>query len=317
MTYSTIVVRMLKVGVVATIVAAICGVSYFWWFANRDGAGDMYPKKVLNSTASDVAKGAHAEEMHKKDPSSNVTSEAHFNPLEELRAAGDLRVFSEKAKLHPEQGGIFYAKRAKFQCLTVFDLIRSGDKQPPIRSEDLYAQQDALRKLQNRCANFNAYEVEPPEVLIGNNNGDVLRDSLLSIQKRLSKAGSNEERKAPLLELLERADPELMRLALIPVTERGQYFDGEYYPFGSPSNIIGEALGLLACDWGDRCDSDDFEVVYTCALQGRCVADRMSLIDLQLKDNPSSQMSLGDVKRLKDRILLAINSRNINAFMPR
>jgi len=310
-------VHMFKACAVAAIVAAICGASYFWWSAIRGDADDVPRQEVLNPGDTAAISDVHTGVVHKDGPSLSIVPDVNFDPLAELHAANDLRAFSEKAKLHPEQGGIFYAKRAKFQCLTVFDLVRNGDKLPPVRSEDLYSQQDALRKLQNLCANFNAYEVEPQEVLMGSNNGDVLQDSLLSIQRRLSKAKSNEERKAPLLELLVKADPELMRLSLIPVTERGQYFDGEYYPFGASSNIIGEALSLLACDLGERCDSTDFEVVYTCAFQGRCVADRMSLIDLQLKDNPSSQMSLDDVRRLKDRILSAINSRNINAFVPR
>lgn len=286
---------------VASAAIAVAGYLY------RDAAVDTMQARVAPSIDNVAKLEAATRQPSAASPvavKSGAPLTAFGRMAAELSAATDLRVFAERAKQHPENGGIAYASLAVQQCLMAKNLKtvagKSWEKSAALDPKHASDRLAALSLYERRCASFTDTEIRGAQELL--KSGEQ-KDPVVVLRNQIRRQLTDTERLDLSARIMEMRDPYLLQnMPLLRAPKEGEavYLDGK--PYGGVERAeFTMAITLLPCAYGTLCDSSHESVVGQCITTGTCAKDLFELVQRGTSETPGSyERILGIYQRLRD-----------------
>lgn len=261
-------------------------------------------------------------------PVSAQTTNLH--PLHnELVASHDYKKFFDKVKGQPQSGGLFYASLVMGRCLKVQNISANDADGTKVSADILARRKVAIGKLNHLCSGFKKSELSDEKLGSLFQSPSASNDPFLAPMKRAMLDADNqtnnvslEDHRSMLSKLFAENSPEayLETSPFVPIAGKGHYFDGKYYQSYPPHDglIFDSAMLLTACDLGDKCDANDFRLLYACADKAICVDSRFEYVQSVFKLFPdmTSPDDVGTVVSLSNKLTQAIKNHDVNLFIP-
>ena len=234
-----------------------------------------------------------------------------------LSYSRNLKEFIESAKLHPDQGGFYWAIEATKLCSNYGYLISQTlarqSKQGTQTSETTLARARVFEE----CDQVN-FRKDAMDSLAS--EGEALKDSRVKMIRQREEMYAKYDYKGIISSIV--SSPDVLTIAatgpdLFYSGPEGQsrskaYFDKKWY-YGNGVEDLTLAEGLATCDLGYKCDQSRFEVELTCANTGKCYPDYSTMVNAWMENEPGRAERILDLRR---RIVEALNSRDVDAFIP-
>lgn len=240
----------------------------------------------------------------------------------------DLRAFMESAKNHPEAGGVSYAISALELCRELRNLPEpaSNGKEDSI----VYGKKLAsYNRIKIRCQGFsdNDFTTEVITDLYkrGRDNKDILDNADISFALIFGAGGSDrnistESRKQFFKEISDLQDPGVLSAFgreivtyQTPDGAVGYWLDGHFYPQSATNSVMTDAWELATCSFGMVCDHTNSAVELQCASKGQCFDNLSDFYKNTSYGNHAA--SFQDMLKYRDRIVAAIQNKNMDAFL--
>jgi hypothetical protein len=319
---------MLKTKIIRAFIALTCALligTGIWWFLGP-------PNKSLPDARGDISKrnemGSDAH-MRKNDTPINFATSTqgnstgkNLNPLlAEFKEARNLRVFVEKAKQQPQQGGLLLAKNAMLFCRSFAKL-----KSPAVKQEfkgdaaNQNAANRAREQLVEMCTDFTSTELDSISELATNRAEDPALAAYTRIERNLKQGGSVEERLSDLnilyaLGLISEAGRNAFSTQVPDVgslpPKRVWYLEGKLN--GGVSEI---AFQRAFSAW-ERSVKDELSLpvntpdLVLCMSKGICEGNGLELV---MNDLPQDSKMRAEIKTTYERIKNAMTNANFRAF---
>lgn len=246
-----------------------------------------------------------------------------FNPLLlELKRERNLRVFVEKAKQSPEQGGIYLAQKALNFCKRRSVRNYSGSNAPEVRNQNAVLK--AYEQLKALCADFTPDELASVESLTkSSGEKDVALSSYKKIEKSVASGASvsdrvEELRKMHNLGLISEVGRDAFATTVPSVgtlpPKKVWYFDGKLYE-GADSMVFQRAFSAWERSVKDLSTTSSSEIpdLFMCVDKGICSGDGLSLV---LNDLPSDSPVRKQITDTYSKIKNSLQAGNFQAFEP-
>ena len=240
----------------------------------------------------------------------------------DYQTAPDLRIFVERMRRSPQNGGALYALHAVMECKLIRAAGISGEQSAAFQAkssgtgvDNVLARQSSFEDLSRRCASFTEAElagVEQKSLLEWAVNNDEL---FLIRRKAYSIASLAKQEKAELLgRIVKSRDPILLELlrstggtdsdGMVPS------FAGVPYAGLDPESYF-IAWDLAICRAAGSCGYRTDRVKFECAAGGQCASSLENLLEI----SSNSKQILPGVRQVADRIFNAIINNDVNAFV--
>ncbi|MFZ6687201.1 hypothetical protein ACO0K0_05600 [Undibacterium sp. SXout11W] len=229
----------------------------------------------------------------------------------------NLRAFVAVAKTKASDGGLFLSKNALVECLKL-PLNKEIETSPalkydPSESNLLAAdRQKALLFIQERCYGFSPDEAKAELDKIKNDPGVAL-DPLQQLNKKLSSAKDDEQRKLISAEVFNSQNPVLIETWGMTSTLSNSLNDGKE-PTEKDRNIYGLAWRLAGCDLGLSCDEQDIEVQSSCYYFDICEKNKIDMLKKMASIDKGNDINFNDVVVMKDKIVNAVKAKRSDVF---
>lgn len=239
----------------------------------------------------------------------------------EFYASHDLRAFVEKAKTRPEEGGISYAYQAFSKCKTIRQDLEAVPNLPVDTKEDSVSYGKRLEiynKMKYLCQGFTADELSDDSLV-------ELIKSLLDSTDVISMAESSisknpQHRQEYYKQIVELQDPILIQRENSTERdknskgEKGQWFDGEFYPVSKGKSPYYDSWQLVSCSFGASCDNSNNVITSLCIREGKCYDNLSDFYKYYVyKDD---EASFNKLIQLNNQITKAIKQGRTEAFLP-
>lgn len=228
--------------------------------------------------------------------------------------AEDLRVFVEKAKLKPEDGGIAYASLAVRHCSAALGLQTSAgktwDRTTALDQTAAPQRMAALELYKRRCASFTHEELAAAaEVFQTGANSDPVVKVLIAARGNLDAT----TRTRLTEEMMRMRDPySLTSMPLLQSRGGPAYLDGIPYG-GVDRREYMHAISLLPCAFGAGCDKSHEGVVLQCVAEGTCAKDLFDLVRHASAETPGSYER---IMTIYSRLAQVVASGDSSALVP-
>lgn len=308
-------------GALGLAVAAILVTGAVQLFANRSGPAIEPGPEPMARAPYPPAMGEFpgAEQTLNMPTAQAVASLTVYGQMaQEAGRARNLRAFVERARKHPEAGGISYALAAIAYCNT-WDGLR--DERTRLEQEAALSSQPkvherllALALAAESCEGFAAGEISIEAMYALYGSPAAKHDPIVNMQGRLKSARSDEERLEVAREILGMRDPLLLasagRMFNPGGADSSSYVDGRRWGGVSHAAYL-NAWSLVPCSFGLNCDHADVEIAVGCVQYGHCYQDRRERVKARL-----SPQEYADALRLHARLVEIVLTADAEALRP-
>ncbi|WP_211444454.1 hypothetical protein [Collimonas humicola] len=320
----------IKIKALIFLVIGISIAGYAWHFTKGQDAADGQQSIQNQSVAvgRSVEDGARLENTVLAGQTGKSNEKPTVAMAKAFYASTDLHAFAESAKNHPEAGGIGYAISALNLCRELRNLPEPGNdgKEDSINYGKRLA---SYNRIKIRCQGFsdNDFSTDTISELVRRerDDKDILRTVDISFALILGNAGpdrniSSESRKQFFKEISNLQDPGVISVFgreivtyQTPEGGVGYWLDGHFYPQNSANSPLTDAWELASCSFGMVCDQTNSIIELQCVTKGQCFDNLSDFYKNTTYANNAS--SFQDLLKYRDRIMTAIQSKSVDAFL--
>lgn len=306
---------------VALVCSFIGGIGGYWGWDNSSNPEDQKKKLSGMHVRNSSVNTDHFEIDLKNAHFANQLSNSKNMLYDEFNKVTDGRVFFEKVKELPNEGGIYYARAMLNQCRNIREMLDnqfSGNSDWNDQGEHRVEVKkiEVAKILTRKCQSFLQSEltlsIEQELIALAKVKKDVLQVS----SENLDEARKSNDRKAirlALKKILALKDPLFFSIEGMKLLRHDGaiWLYGQSYPIETTAII--QAMYLVPCEFGLICDNTNYFVLSTCQKSGHCYD---SLFELILKEGTGGdQDKFRSIIQFQRNIAKAIRNEDVDAFM--